>query len=93
MEGGYSMCPINSFNNIEAWQNALRAIPIKNILSLILLSLIFLVFISLSIKEIQRLYEKYIHIKIRLYGKLIPTHPIPLFVFLFSEGILNTKSY
>ena len=93
MEGGYSMCPINSFNNIEAWQNTLRAIPIKNILSLILLSLIFVFFIFLNVKRVRWLYEKYTCTKIRLYKKLIVNYPIPLFVFLFSQGILNSKSY
>lgn len=90
---GSSICTMNLFDHISAWQNAIRALPNKNILSQILLSFAFIAFAFFNTKQIRRLYEKCTRTKIRLHEKLIPSHPIPLFVSLFARGILNTKSY
>ena len=93
MPGGSSICTMNLFDHISAWQNSLRAIPFENMLSTLLLSLVFVSFTFFNTKQIRWLYEKYTRIKIHLYEKLIPSHPISLLVSLFCQGILNTKSY
>ncbi len=92
IQNGAAICTMNIFDHLESWQNSLNIIPIKNIISTILFALV-LGFIFLSLKKLQWLQEKYKRIRIRIYEKSIRQHKSFVYTYLFSQGILNPKSY
>ena len=92
MEGGSSVCPMNSFNNIEMWQNTLRVI--LNEAFYLVFVLLLLTTTSLFPKETLWLKEMYEWQKIKRYRLKYFTFYKPLlYSYLFSQGILNSKSY
>ena len=93
MQGGSSLCPMNLIDHIQAWQNTLRAVPNKTI-SLILVALLFATISSFFFKETLWLEEMYERQRIKRYKlRHLTFHKPLLFRYLFSQGILNPKSY
>jgi hypothetical protein len=90
MVGGSSMCTMNLFDHIQSWQDALRAIPTNTIL---LVALLLLATFTFSFIRQRYLQEQFERIRIRLYERLARSHTMSLYTHLFSQGILNTKSY
>ena len=88
-----SICPMNIFEHIQAWQKAFRALPAKSFV-LSVMSLAYLFFIAaFLVKKLRELLERENFRKFLYYER---RRNKPLFnnlVYLFSQGILNPKLY
>jgi len=91
--GQTSFCPMNLFDNIKEWQSALQTTPTYNIL-LLLLGAFILTASFFNIPKVQKFKEHFERYKIKQYErKRLSFYNPNFYVFLFSQGILNTKTY
>ncbi len=87
--GQSAVCPMNLFDHIESWQNALRTIPHNTLL--ILFNIVILTVLFFNILKLKEYFE---YFKIKYYKRKQLSFFNPVFyTYLFSQGILNTKAY
>ena len=93
MQDSSSICPMNLIDHIQAWQNTMRANPIKRII-LILAGFLFTYIFLFLFKRFLQSKEFGERRKIKMYELKHRTFNTPfLFTYLFSQGILNSKLY
>ena len=86
-----SLCKMNVFDHINAWQSTLLSNITGNSSLALLASLLFVSFIFLNLKKINILFDRLNRLILHFYERLKVEREPNFLTYLFSQGILNPR--